>query len=149
MKVNVPDKIIFHCSATADSGDSIGFDNINSWHKDNGWSPYQDQARGDVYCGYHYIIKRSGKIEIGRPENVIGIHCSGHNTNSLGVCYVGTRRMTEMQLKALITLYNEIYKRHKIDIDNFFGHHEFNSGKECPGQDMIVLRSLLSRCSKG
>jgi hypothetical protein len=138
------DKIIFHCAATPDSGDNIGMAEISRWHKENGWRPFKDKDGKDNWCGYHYVIRRSGKIEVGRPETQPGVHCKGYNTGSIGICYVGTRRMTEMQLHALVTLYNEIYKRHKIDIDNFFGHHEFNSGKECPGQDMVVLRAYLA-----
>jgi N-acetylmuramoyl-L-alanine amidase len=28
-------------------------------------------------------------VNIGRKESVIGAHCTGHNSNSIGICYIG------------------------------------------------------------
>ena len=86
-------KIILHCSDTPDQGDVFGFEQINKWHKDNGWT---DKASG-VSCGYHYIIRRSGIIEPGRPETSVGSHCYGHNASSIGICYCGTQEMNVNQ----------------------------------------------------
>jgi len=72
------DKIIVHCAATKPSMD-IGVKEIRNWHLDRGWS--------DV--GYHYIIRRNGKIEKGRSIDVVGAHARGHNKNSIGICLVG------------------------------------------------------------
>lgn len=126
------DTLIIHCADTPPTMD-IGVDEIRKWHvEDNGWK--------DV--GYHYIIRRNGIIEIGRDINVIGSHCSGYNTNSIGICLVGGRKgknkeelFTEEQydslesliinLKALISL--------KIKIK---GHRDFNSNKTCPNFDV-------------
>ena len=38
--------------------------------------------------GYHYIIKRNGVIERGRPINVVGAHALGHNKYSIGIAFV-------------------------------------------------------------
>jgi len=70
--------IILHCSATAE-GNDIKAATIKKWHLKNGWK--------DI--GYHYIIDLDGTIEIGRPLYQVGAHTTGHNTNSIGICYIG------------------------------------------------------------
>ena len=138
-KPNYPKRIVYHCLDTPDEGDSYGFTQVNRWHKENGW---RDPVSG-ISCGYHYIIRRSGLVEIGRPESSRGAHTRGHNTDSLGIAYAGRKRMTEMQIASLITLFGKIYLRHKISPEEFLGHYELNRSKDCPGQDMNVLRELL------
>lgn len=72
-------EIILHCSATKASQD-IGAAEIRDWHVNgNGWS--------DI--GYHYVIRREGTIENGRPLAFTGAHCHGHNTGTIGICLVG------------------------------------------------------------
>jgi hypothetical protein len=146
IKQNKPDKIILHCSATPDEGDSIGAEEINEWHKKRGW---EDPASG-VHCGYHYVIRRSGVIESDysgnpcRPTTSIGAHCRGYNTNSLGICIVGTRLMTPQQLESWLKLYQRINNVHQIPIDKVYGHNQF-SNKDCPGFDMHIIRLFMKR----
>jgi N-acetylmuramoyl-L-alanine amidase len=47
-------------------------------------------ARGFSGCSYHYIIKRDGTIERGRPINIKGAHAkaNGHNNFSIGISFV-------------------------------------------------------------
>ena len=72
-------KIIVHCSATRE-GENYTVDTIRSWHVDGrGWS--------DI--GYHFYIDLYGEIHKGRDIAKIGAHCSGHNRNSIGICYCG------------------------------------------------------------
>lgn len=120
------DKIIIHCSATPE-GRKVTVDEIKQWHLQRGWK--------DI--GYHYIIYLDGTIHKGRPESVIGAHCSGYNKNSIGICYIGgcdknmqpkdTR--TVGQKRALL----EILRRLKRDYPNatLHGHNEF-AKKACP-----------------
>lgn len=70
--------IVVHCSATDDNAD-IGVAEIRKMHL----------ARGFDDVGYHYVIRRSGVVEIGRIEDKIGAHAQGHNANSIGVCLIG------------------------------------------------------------
>lgn len=140
---NVPKTIILHCADTPDSGDQFSIEHVNRWHRENQWKPYVASDGREIYCGYHYLIKRSGVVEIGRPETAEGIHTKGYNQDSLGIMYFGTRKMTEMQLNSFLRLYKQIYSRHQIEPENVFGHYEFNEHKPCPGQDMIVIRALL------
>ena len=129
--------IIVHCSATPEGRDYT-VDQIKKDHKEQGWS--------DI--GYHYVIYRDGSIHEGRNVDIIGAHCEGYNSNSIGVCYIGglenkpnveykklkakdTR--TEAQKRALIELLNKLKKYYPEA--KIYGHHDFNKGKDCPSFD--------------
>lgn len=137
-KVIKPTSVILHCSATPDYvvgskyWDRFGAREIKIWHmRDNGWD--------DI--GYQWVIRRSGVIDKGRDENRLGAHCKGHN-DSIGVCLIGTREPNEFQVKSLARLALDIYKRHGIVPDDWYGHNEF-ADKECPGIPMALVRQLI------
>ena len=119
-------EIIVHCTATPE-GRNETVESIRKMHKAQGWA--------DI--GYHYIVYLDGSVHAGRDVNIIGSHCVGHNSYSIGVCYVGgcdskmkdkdTR--TDAQKKALMELLKKlkaIYPKAKI-----YGHRDFSS-KACP-----------------
>lgn len=122
-------EIIVHCTATPE-GRVETVESIRNIHKSQGWS--------DI--GYHYLIYLDGSIHVGRDVNIIGSHCVGHNTYSIGVCYVGgvdkmmqpkdTR--TQEQKKALLDVLKKLktmYPKAKI-----VGHRDYSS-KACPSFD--------------
>lgn len=119
-------KIIIHCSATKANQD-IGAFQIDEWHKKLGWSG----------IGYHFVIRRNGEIENGRPVEVTGAHCQGQNRDSIGICLVGginaggepENNFTEAQFQALRKLVFDL----KNDFPNatIHGHYEF-ANKACP-----------------
>ena len=82
------DEIIIHCSATKE-GKPCSADQINVSHKARKFSSYADSKGRTRYIGYHFIIHLDGTIEACRPINKIGCHASGHNTRSIGICYIG------------------------------------------------------------
>lgn len=124
-------EIIVHCTATPE-GKDVTIGQIRNIHmQQNGWS--------DI--GYHYVIYRDGSIHEGRKEEIAGAHCSGHNTISIGVCYVGglaadgktpkdTRTPWQIaSLKYLLELLKKKYPNAKI-----YGHRDF-ANKACPSFD--------------
>lgn len=121
-------EIIFHCTATPEGKDFTLAD-IRAWHKARGWT--------DI--GYHYLVYRDGRIMVGRPIGQIGSHVAGHNTNTIGVSYVGgvsadgkaakdTR--TPEQIRSLLYLRNVLMAKHK-GIKKLSGHNEY-AAKACP-----------------
>lgn len=70
--------IVVHCSATKPSGD-FDVNDIRRWHL----------KRGFVDVGYHYVIKRDGTLQKGRPLDRQGAHVSRFNHLSVGVCLIG------------------------------------------------------------
>lgn len=81
--------LVIHCSATKANvdanitlpGEDIGAAEIHRWHMGPG--------RGYSDIGYHYVIRRNGAIETGRPLERIGAHVAGHNSTTIGICLVG------------------------------------------------------------
>lgn len=124
-------EIIVHCTATPE-GRVETVQSIRNMHKAKGWS--------DI--GYHYLIGLNGERWEGRNVNLIGAHCEGHNSNSIGVCYVGgvDKKMqakdtrTEKQKDALVALLKDLHKLYpKAKI---YGHRDFDKkGKACPSFD--------------
>ena len=78
MKRPSTEYLIVHCSATQADID-VGAREIREWHQARGWS--------DI--GYHFVIRRNGTIERGRPLHDIGAHVMGYNDKSVGICLVG------------------------------------------------------------
>jgi|TARA_E500000318_G_scaffold111115_2_gene128546 N-acetylmuramoyl-L-alanine amidase len=124
------DKIIVHCSATPEGRD-VSVDTIKKWHvDDNKWS--------DI--GYHYVIELDGGVHYGRNCEISGAHCKGHNSKSIGICYVGgvdanqnpkdTR--TDKQVIALHNLIKDLKTKYPDSI--VYGHRDFSS-KACPSFD--------------
>lgn len=70
--------IAIHCSATRE-GQPFSAADIDKWHKGQGWAG----------IGYHFVIKLDGTRETGRPLDRAGSHVAGHNSNSIGICYIG------------------------------------------------------------
>jgi len=70
--------IVVHVTATPPKSD-IGVKEVRVMHK----------ARGFNDIGYHYVIRRNGKIETGRAESAVGAHVQGYNSTSIGVSMVG------------------------------------------------------------
>ena len=131
-------ELIVHCSATPE-GKDYSVDTIRQWHLQRGFS--------DI--GYHYVIYRDGSIHIGRDESIIGAHCTGHNTNSIGVCYIGgcasdgktpkDTRTTE-QKQSLVKLLKEL--KTKSPQASIHGHRDF-ANKACPSFDATKEYSSL------
>jgi hypothetical protein len=128
--------LIVHCSDSPDTRD-IGFIEINQWHKER-FAGWKDPNGNIIYCGYNYIVRRNGIIEVGRPEGVEGAHCLSHNHDSVSVCWVGSKYMTIEQKHALKVLCLSILKKYGLTTDKIYGHCEFNKHKTCPNFNSVT-----------
>ena len=132
-------KIVIHCSATPE-GRNVSAATIDGWHR----------KRGFNQIGYHYIIGLDGKIEAGRPVNVMGAHVAGGgNRASIGIAYIGgvdanlkakdTR--TEAQKAALIKIIKilkNIYPEASIH-----GHRDYSKD---PDNDGVEAHEFMKMC---
>ena len=140
--------IVVHCSAVRPNQTSSAKD-IEKWHKD----------RGFKCIGYHYVIRRDGSIEKGRPEWQVGAHChvkgQNHNLHSIGVCYEGgldirgqpTDTRTAEQKQTMRRLLEELHERYPRAM--IVGHRDLiatprsdlqvrkSPGKDCPCFDAV------------
>lgn len=94
-----------------------------------------DRGWNDI--GYHYCIYADGTIENGRDIDKTGSHTYGHNTDSIGICYIGGLNK-EMDYKDTMTAQQEVAfiqlvwsLRMVFGKLTVHGHNEF-SKKLCP-----------------
>ena len=125
--------IVIHCSAVKPDQQSSAAQ-IDSWHRQRGFH---------LGIGYHYVIRRDGTLEMGRPEYMVGAHCKNHNQHSIGVCYEGglnargdpADTRTEAQKRTMLSLLRELKERYPKAI--IVGHHNLNPLKACPCFDAV------------
>lgn len=120
--------ITLHCSATRPS-QIAGVKEIRAWHRKKGWA--------DI--GYHFVVRRDGKVEKGRPLNQTGAHVQGWNKDNVGICLEGglddqfqpSNNFTREQWRALKPLVASL--KAKAAKAKVVGHRDFpNVNKACP-----------------
>lgn len=120
------DEIIVHCTATK-AGQSFDVEDVRRWHLQRNFR--------DI--GYHFLVLLDGTVQQGRTIAEVGAHCTGHNTRSIGVCYVGglaasgspADTRTPQQRKALRNLLTDLKRRFPKAV--IHGHCDFVN-KACP-----------------
>jgi len=120
------DFIAIHCAAT-DASQDIGKAEIDVWHR----------QRGFLCIGYHFVIRRDGRLEYGRDVWAIGAHVIGYNSKSIGICMVGggsakeVNNFTPPQWATLETLLRDL--KHEYPDAVIQGHRDFpDVQKWCP-----------------
>ena len=118
-------RVFIHCSAA--SRKNINAREIDSWHKQRGWSG----------IGYHFFIKTDGTLEVGRDLESTPAAQAGHNTGTIAICLNGLKSsdFTQEQVETLKDLCKTIDDQYKGMFKRgvtFHGHREVNAGKTCP-----------------
>lgn len=131
--------LVVHCSAVRPYQTSSAAD-IDEWHK------RRVTRNGEHWkgIGYHFVVRRDGTVEKGRPIEEQGAHCCPHNKYSIGICYEGgldvsgkaddTR--TPEQKRALWKLLKELHERFPRAL--IVGHRDLVPGRDCPCFDAIA-----------
>jgi hypothetical protein len=102
---------------------------IDGWHK----------ARGFKGIGYHYVVLKSGLIQIGRPVSKIPASVKNHNTGTIAVALCGNFSEEPMpngldpQAMAFAVLINRLHSL--CNLNSLTGHRQLAS-TECPGSNM-------------
>jgi len=133
------DLLVVHCSATRPTQD-IGVRDITQWHIQRGFDT----------VGYHYVIRRNGEVERGRPENAVGAHVRGQNVNSIGICLAGgvdnagkpANNFTAAQFVALHQLLDELRKRYPEA--RVLGHRDLSPDRN--GDGVISPNEFIKAC---
>ena len=131
--------IIIHCSAVRPDQQSSAAD-IDRWHKARGWQG----------IGYHFVVRRDGTVEPGRPVAEVGSHCQNHNRHSIGICYEGgldalgqpADTRTPEQRRALRTLVDQLRRTYPRAL--VVGHHTLNPHKSCPCFDAAAEYAIIN-----
>ena len=121
--------IVVHCSAVKpDQTSSVA--QIDRYHRKDRHYKFG--------VGYHYVIRRDGTIEPGRPEWMVGAHCLNHNRYSIGICYEGgldargqpeDTRTLEQKL-AMLHLLEVLHRRYPKAL--IVGHRDLSHDRYCP-----------------
>ena len=120
--------IIIHCS-TVRPEQEYGVRDIDNDHRKRGWK---------YGCGYHYVVRRDGTVETGRPLEMVGAHCLPHNRHSIGICYEGglnakgeqADTRTDAQKKAMRELLERLHRQFPKAM--ILGHNVFDPMRGCP-----------------
>lgn len=114
------DRIVLHHSATS----SETVEQIHAYHLKKGWAG----------IGYHFYVRKDGRVYRGRPENTVGSHASGNNNDSVGVCFEGNFEKEEMP-ETQKTAGKELvaYLKGKYGVGKVQRHKEVGN-TACPGK---------------
>lgn len=131
--------IVLHVTATQAKTD-IGVAEVRTMHKALGWKD----------CGYHYVIRRNGVVEAGRPEGDVGSHVAGFNSIALGISLVGgidangkpENNATPEQWAALIKLLAKLTV--KYPDAKVCGHRDLSPDKD--GDGIIEPSEHMKAC---
>lgn len=127
-----PEGIVLHHAAAS----SASVETIHEWHLDNGWAG----------IGYHFYVRKDGKVYRGRPEDWVGSHTSGHN-EMLGICAEGnfqTETMGAAQHNAISELI--VYLCEKYGAMKVYGHRDLGT-TSCPGRN-YPFESIVNGAKK-
>ena len=124
--------IVIHCSGVRPEQQTSA-KQIDEYHRSKGWK----------CIGYHYVVRRDGTVEKGRPLAEPGAHVVGHNRYSIGICYEGgldandvdADTRTPEQVKALRKLVERLHGAFPKAV--IVGHHDLNPSKPCPCFDAV------------
>ena len=134
------DMVVIHHTGEADIDASA--EQINEWHKNNGW----------VGIGYHFVIRKDGTIEQGRPVDTVGAHAYGENSHTIGVHLSGDfmqAQPTAAQIESAAMLLANICTDYSvaIDRDHIVGHRDLMS-TDCPGDNLYSnLETIIGKAN--
>lgn len=110
--------------------DDLSAEQIHASHQAQGWSG----------IGYHFVIRKDGSIELGRPDWSIGAHAYGCNSDSIGIHVCGNfdqAEPTKAQLDALPQLIADICDAYGlIAADTIVVGHRDLMATACPGNNL-------------
>lgn len=134
---SLTEMIVIHNTGNP-TDDDMGAKNINDAHRNyNGWAA----------IGYHFVIRKNGTIEKGRPVWAAGAHSAGYNNCSIGICVSGNFMIgtpTAAQIESLAMLLANLCADFNlpIDRDHILGHRELNE-TDCPGDSLYYMMDTI------
>lgn len=130
--------LVYHTAGTPDGIDTSAAA-VHAYHRSKGWAG----------IGYHFLIRKDGTVEMGRPLVNQGAHVEGINHRSLGIAFSGNgdlHPLTPQQMDAGVALGHRLVSVYRIALEDVIGHREVNAlvddglvptryrtSKSCPG----------------
>ena len=133
------DMIVIHHTGNP-TDDDLNAKALNTSHKAQGWT----------CIGYHYVIRKDGSIEQGRPHWTVGAHAYGENNHTIGIHVCGNFNLakpTTAQIESLAMLLANVCYEYglPIDKDHVVGHRDLMA-TACPGDNLYdVLQTIRGK----
>lgn len=117
--------VIHHIGGGSDR--DVSAEEVHQWHINQGWSG----------IGYHFLIRKDGTIERGRPLDTVGSHVQGQNGHTIGINIAGNfceALPTDAQIVSAAGLAADLCSIYRIrpSYDTIVGHCDLAS-TACPG----------------
>lgn len=133
------DMVVIHHTGNP-TDDNLSAKEINRMHQVQGWT----------CIGYHYVIRKNGAIEIGRPHWTVGAHAYGDNAHTIGIHLCGNFEVgkpTPAQIESAAMLLANICTDYGLPIDkvHVVGHRDLMA-TACPGQNLYdILQDIRGK----
>ena len=135
--------VIHHTGSTYDYDFSAA--KIHEIHLNQDWAG----------IGYHFVVRKDGTVERGRPEWAVGSHALHHNYNTIGIHLSGdfnAAKPTDKQIESCAMLCAYLCEKYGIPTDrnHIIGHDECyagvgeTDGAGCPGRNLQSKLDLIS-----
>lgn len=130
------DLIVIHHTGNPQD-DDLSAKEIHQSHLNLGWAG----------IGYHYVIRKDGTIEEGRPHWTIGSHAYGENSRSIGIHFSGNfeiKSPTSEQIESGALLLAKLGLDYGLILDknHVVGHRDLMA-TACPGKQLYALLQTL------
>lgn len=136
------DMIVIHHTGNSDRNgnpvdDDLSAEEIHEIHRGFGWSG----------IGYHFVIRKNGDIEIGRPEWARGAHAENDNDHTIGIHLCGNFEVaepTKAQIESAAHLIGWLCDKYDLvpDAAHVVGHRELNA-TACPGKNLYKILQTI------
>ena len=132
------DMIVIHHTGNP-TDDDLSAKQIHQMHLGMGWSG----------IGYHFVIRKSGQIELGRPLDMMGSHAYGENWHTIGIHLSGNfeeAEPTEYQIESLAYLIGYLCEEYDLDPqEDVVGHRDLMA-TACPGENLYnILQTIRGK----
>lgn len=122
--------VIYHTGNPTD--DDLSAEAIHESHLAQDWAG----------IGYHFVIRKDGAIEFGRPMDTIGAHAYGFNSHSIGIHVCGNFEVAEPtpeQIESCAILVAWLSEEYgvKVNRSNVVGHRDLMA-TACPGESLYA-----------
>lgn len=130
------DMMVIHHTGNP-SDDDLSAKQIHQSHLNQGWSG----------IGYHYVIRKDGSIEKGRPHWTIASHAYGENSHTIGIHFSGNFEKghpTSAQIESGALLLAKLGNDYGLTLDSkhVVGHRDLMA-TACPGKNLYAELQTL------
>lgn len=117
--------------------DDCGAVEIHESHLGQGWAG----------IGYHFVIRKDGTVELGRPVDCIGSHAYGENSHTVGIHLCGNfeeAEPTAAQIESTAMLIADLAEDYNLEIntDTVVGHRDLMA-TACPGARLYAIIDIV------